>query len=254
MLFFKKKKTMHNLFGSIRNYGLLEGLSLYIQLKNFQIDGIETSKLQYKVHLRPGSTDNCVFKQIFLKQDFNIPILDNIQIQTALDLGANVGMASLFFAHRFPYAKIVGVEPDESNGEMFRRNLHHYPGVEFILGAVWGDYENLVVKDYGKGASGYVTERSSTGEGMSSITISDIMERYHWDNIDILKMDIEGSEKSVFEKNYENWLPKTKILFVELHEQKAPGCSKVFNDAIDKYNFEWSRSGEYEVLINRDLV
>lgn len=247
-------KYMSSFLGSIKNFGMIEGLSLYTKLKNFQIESITTSKLQHKVHLRPGSTDNCVFKQIFLQQDLNIPILDKIQVDTVIDLGANIGLSSLYMANKFPKAKIIGVEPDESNGKMFNINLNHYPNVDFILGAVRGDHEKLEINDYGKGATGYMAEPTKSQNGMSSITISDIMKKYQWDKIDILKMDIEGSEKSVFEKNYEDWLPKTKVLFVELHEQKAPGCTDVIRNAISNYNFEWKSSGEYEVLINKDYV
>lgn len=245
---------MSSFLGSIRNYGLVEGLSLYLKLKNFQIDSITTSKLPYKVHLRPGSTDNCVFKQIFLQQDLNIPILDEIQVETVIDLGANIGLSSLYLANKFPDAKIIGVEPDESNGKMFKMNLNHYPNVDFILGAVRGDHENLEINDYGMGATGYETKPTMSVDGMPSITVSDIMKKYHWDKIDVLKMDIEGSEKSVFERNYKEWLPKTKVLFIELHERKSPGCTDTLKKAISNYNFNWKSSEEYEVLINRDLI
>ncbi len=243
---------MSNFWGSIRHYGLVEGLSLYIKLKNFQRDFITTSKLPHKVHLRPGSTDNCVFKQIFLKQDLNIPILNEIKVDTMLDLGANVGMSSLYLANRFPDIEIIGVEPDESNSKMYKTNLHQYPNVNFILGAVRGDNKKIEMLDLGKGESGYVAKENENG--LPGITISDIMKNNNWSIIDILKMDIEGSEISVFEKNYEGWLPKTKVLFVELHEQKAPGCTETLRCAISNYNFEWQKSGEYEVLINKDLV
>lgn len=243
---------MDNFFGSIRNYGLAEGLSLYIKLKNFQIDSITTSKLKYKVHLRPGSVDNCVFKQIFLKQDLNIPILDEIEVKRALDIGANIGMSSLYLANKFPDAKIIGIEPDTSNGEMFKKNLSHFPNVDFMLGAIRGDNKNVKIMDYGKGESGYVTEENING--FPAITIGDILLKYKWDMVDVIKMDIEGSEKSVFENNCENWLPKTKVLLVELHERKVSGCTKIFNDAVSKYNFKRSKSGEYEVLVNMDLI
>ncbi len=201
---------MDNLIGSLKNYGLVEGLSLYLKLKNFKIDSIETSKLPHKVHLRPGSTDNCVFKQIFLKQDFNIPVL--IQPDTILDLGANIGMSSLYFAERFKSAKIVGVEPDEDNGRMFKKNLLNYPNVSFELAAIRGDNRKVEIKDYGKGASGYVVEENV--DGLPAVTVSDIMKKYGWKRIDLLKMDIEGSEKSVFEGDISGWLPMVKVLFV----------------------------------------
>lgn len=242
---------MDNFIGSLRNYGLIEGISLYIKLKNFQRDSISTSQLKHEVHLRPGSVDNCVFKQIFLKQDLNLPILDEILPETVLDLGANIGMSSLYLANRFPNAKIVGVEPDESNGEMYKKNLIHFPNVNFILAPIRGDHKKVEMKDYGRGESGYVAEESENG--IVSITISDILNQFGWKSIDIIKMDIEGSEKSVFEENYESWLPKTKVLFVELHERKNPGCTEAFNNAVNKFNFQRSKSGEYEVLINQDL-
>lgn len=242
---------MDNLIGSLRNYGLIEGLSLYLKLKNFQIDSIKTSKLEHKVYLRPGSVDNCVFKQIFLKQDLNIPILESFSPKTIIDLGANIGMSSLYLANRFPDAQIVGVEPDEDNGKMYKKNLQFYPNVSFELAAVRGDHKKVEMKDYGRGESGYIAEESENG--IPAITILDIMNKASWETIDVLKMDIEGSEKSVFENDYELWLSKTKVLFVELHERKVPGCTAAFNQATSKYNFQRTKSGEYEVLVNQDF-
>ena len=135
---------------------------------------------------------------------------------------------------------------------MFNKNLSHFPNVDLILGAVRGDNKNVEIMDYGKGESGYVTEENVNG--FAAITIGDILSNYKWDMVDVIKMDIEGSEKSVFETNSEIWLPKTKILFVELHERKAPGCTKIFNDAVSNFNFKRSKSGEYEVLVNLDLL
>ena len=114
---------MDNLLGSLRNFGGIEGLKLYLKLKNFQRDHITISSLPHKVHLRPGSTDNCVFKQIFLKQDLNISALKNYQPTTILDLGAKIGMCSLFMTNKFPDATILGVEPNDANAEMFIKNL-----------------------------------------------------------------------------------------------------------------------------------
>jgi len=244
---------MSNFWGSIRNYGVGEGLSLYFNLKfGSGLDSISTSKLPHKVHFRPGTMDYLIFKQIFLQQDFNISILDEIAVNRILDLGANIGMASLYLKNKFPEANIVGVEPDESNVEMFRRNLEQYQNTDIVLGAIRGDNKKVEMVDYGKGETGYLAEESE--EGIAALTIVDIMKKYQWNHIDILKIDIEGSEKSVFETNFESWLPKTKILFVELHERKAPGCTEVFNHAVSKYNFKRSKSGEYEVLVNLDLI
>ncbi len=243
---------MDNLLGSLRNFGWKEGLMLYLKLKNFQRDHITISTLPHKVHLRPGSTDNCVFKQIFLKQDLNIPVMRIIQQQTILDLGANIGMASLYLTNRFPDADVLGIEPDAANGEMFKKNLNNYLRVEFRLGAIRGDNERVAQVDTGRGQSGY--EMKTDNAGLPAITIGDIIQIYGWQSIDIIKMDIEGSEKSVFEGETESWLPHVKIMFVELHDRKVPGCSAALFNALKKYNFSHEKSGEYEVLINKDLM
>jgi FkbM family methyltransferase len=243
---------LDNLLGSLRNFGWKEGLMLYLKLKNFQRDHITISTLPHKVHLRPGSTDNCVFKQIFLKQDLNIPAMGIIQPQTILDLGANIGMASLYLTNRFPDADVLGIEPDAANGEMFMKNLKNYLRVDFRLGAIRGDNERVTQVDTGRGQSGYEMKTDNTG--LPGITIGDIMQTCGWQSIDIIKMDIEGSEKSVFEGDTDSWLPFVKIMFVELHDRKVPGCRTALFNALKKYNFSHEKSGEYEVLINKDIV
>ena len=109
-----------------------------------------------------------------------------------------------------------------------------------------------MIRESGRGESGCMMEINE--EGIPALTIDDIMARYGWDAVDVIKMDIEGSEKSVFEGDYTNWLPKTRVLFTGLHEHKSPGCTKVLNDVLKNYNFERDKSDEYEVFINRDLI
>lgn len=72
---------------------------------------------------------------------------------------------------------------------------------------------------------------------VSAISILDIMDFYKIEYIDILKIDIEGSEMELFENNYEGWLSKTKVLIIELHDSKRNGASKSFFKAISNYNF-----------------
>jgi hypothetical protein len=42
-----------------------------------------------------------------------------------LDLGANIGTTMVYFAHRYPAARIVGVEMDPDNARLCRRNIAH---------------------------------------------------------------------------------------------------------------------------------
>jgi tRNA1(Val) A37 N6-methylase TrmN6 len=55
---------------------------------------------------------------------------------TIVDAGANIGMASIFFAQKYPDAKIIAVEAEASNFAMLARNVQPYPG---SLESRWGD-------------------------------------------------------------------------------------------------------------------
>jgi hypothetical protein len=59
-------------------------------------------------------------------------------------------------------------------------------------------------------------------------------------------MDIEGAEKDVFTSNYESWLPKVKVMIVELHGQ---GARDAFYNAVKDENFVKFEQGENLVCI-----
>lgn len=80
------------------------------------------------------------------------------------------------------------------------------------------------------------------------------MREQGWATIDILKLDIEGSEKEVFESNYAYWLPRTRAIFLEMHDQMRKGASKAVFKAISEFNFSFSMNHENLIFINQDLV
>jgi hypothetical protein len=72
--------------------------------------------------------------------------------------------------------------------------------------------------------------------------------------IDILKIDIEGSEKEIFENGFEDLIPVTKLIIVETHDRYKPGTSKAVFSAIGKNDFSLELSGENLILYNNALV
>jgi hypothetical protein len=75
------------------------------------------------------------------------------------------------------------------------------------------------------------------------------MEEFGIKYIDILKIDIEGSEMELFHSNYENWLPRTKMILIELHERLLPGSSESFYKTLSQYNHSTSKLGE-NLIVN----
>ncbi len=75
--------------------------------------------------VRPKTSDFSTFRQIFMDHEYDFKLLDVPNI--IVDAGANIGLASLFFAQRFPSAKIFALEPDHSNFEMLMKNTNRHP-------------------------------------------------------------------------------------------------------------------------------
>ena len=64
--------------------------------------------------------------------------------RTLVDAGANIGLASLYFANRFPSANIIAIEPEQSNFDLLRKNVAPYETITPIRAALW--HENGIIK------------------------------------------------------------------------------------------------------------
>lgn len=237
----------------INGYGLVTGLRLYFYTKNVPPNGIQLPFLKHRVHLRKAMSDRLMFEQLFLKKEYDIEI--PFEPKTIIDLGANAGFASIFFANRFPEAKIVCLEPDEENYQLTKKNTAAYQNITALKGAIWHKTERLKVVDHGHGEAAYMVEPG--GEDAAAVqayTVKDIMTLMNITEIDVLKIDIEGAEKEIFETGYETWLPFTKVLIAETHDRYKKGTSKAVFSSICKYDFSLELSGENLVLYNNNLL
>jgi FkbM family methyltransferase len=204
-----------------------------------------------KIFIRPKTTDSQMFSQIFKKKEysFNWPIKNPRFI---LDCGANVGYASIWFSNVFPNCKIVAIEPDSKNFDILKKNVEGYPNVFPLKGAIWKENCFLQIKDIGLGECGYVVEKTSvkSSNTIKAYNIKDILEMFGEEKIDILKIDIEGSEKEVFSKNT-SWIDSFKILVIEIHDNIKKGCSEAVKNKITKDKFIEERNGENQIFIRK---
>lgn len=74
-------------------------------------------RLQYPdLEIRPGTSDMAVFRKIFLQREYSLECGQKPKL--IIDGGANVGYASIFFAHKYPSAHIIAIEPEKRNYQM----------------------------------------------------------------------------------------------------------------------------------------
>jgi FkbM family methyltransferase len=236
----------------IDKLGLKDGLKFYTAVKKKTANSIQFSFLNQPVFFRGIYSDYAMFEQIFIEKQYQLPI--TINAQSIIDLGANVGYASVYFANKFPNAKIISLEPEKNNHATAATNTKNYANITLIHGAIWDKSEDINLVDNGLGEAGYMVEKGSGDNIIRGYTVDEIMQLMNTTLIDILKIDIEGAEKEIFESNYENWIPNTKIIIVETHDRYRKGTSKAIFNTIGKYDFSLHLSGENLILINNNLV
>lgn len=152
--------------------------------------------------------------------------------RTIIDVGANIGTSAIYFAKKYPDARIYAVEPENGNFEMLTKNIVNYENITPVKAAIWGSADKRVIKNRDTGHWGYTisdTQNSatSTSQEIDCVTISDLMREHQINKIDILKMDIEGGEKDVLENSSE-WIHSVDVMTVELHDRICMGCDRAF--------------------------
>jgi FkbM family methyltransferase len=193
-------------------------------------------------YIRIPSSDALTYWQVFVDREYEVVV--NKQPAVIMDAGANIGLASIYFAARFPTAQIFAIEPEESNFEMLTRNVAPYKNVTAIHAALWNENKEINLVDPGLGNSGFMTSDGHDKKCVTSkhlvkaMTIDRIIDEYNIENIDILKIDVEGAEMEIFE-NPLLWIDRVDSLIVELHERMRPGCSINLNRAISGFAHKW---------------
>jgi FkbM family methyltransferase len=112
-----------------------------------------------------------------------------------VDLGANVGAATLYFHARFPDAHIYAVEADPETAQRLRRNVSDIPNVEVLQCGVGGRTRRASFeRSWRSSASRLAVGPAPSGIEIDVYSFDDLLDRCGIDRVDFLKIDIEGAE------------------------------------------------------------
>ena len=174
--------------------------------------------VRFVVRSNNGS-DAFIFGEVFNHLYYQLGL--SRQPKTILDLGANAGFVSVYFARAYPDAQIACVEPMPDNARVLRRNLelNSVPARVFPAAAAVEDGQVVMEvfhRDYGhRIIDGSSPEGAQTLE-VPALSIPTIQRELGWDRIGLLKVDIEGYEKELLNKHCQ-WLRTVDAMCVECH-------------------------------------
>jgi FkbM family methyltransferase len=232
----------------LANHLLLNNITLKKHYKH------KTIYFPQEVKLRPSpSSDFSVFLQVFYDEQY-APIIslckwNNIEVNTILDFGANIGLTSIYFNKKYNNAAIYAVEPDDQNFEMLKRNTERINNIYIDKKAIWSHETSLTPSFEEQSDWGKTFKESPLvlADNIEAISINHFLLNKQLEIIDILKIDIEGAEKQVFEGDV-SFLKNVKIIAIEIHEEQI---KKTFIQNILLNNkFILQEAGELLIGIN----
>jgi FkbM family methyltransferase len=203
--------------------------------------------LAHEVLMRPRSTDVPMYHSIFTTPQYDVPLLQ--EPATIFDCGGNVGYAAVWFALRYPRARIFSVEPDKHNYSLLVRNTSPYTNIVPVHSALWNADTSLDVVDIGQGDCSFET-REATHDSAHAVvgrtlafSIATLMKLLNVEQVDFMKVDIEGAEQQLFAGDL-GWLKSVGVIAIEFHDERCLGLRERFDGIAPQFFSHKAQFGE----------
>jgi FkbM family methyltransferase len=149
---------------------------------------------------------------------------------------------------------VIAVEPEANNFRLLEYNTAAYRNIRRINKALWPRHGNLVIENPSDQPHAFRVREvdRATADSIPAITIQELLHLVGADSVDLLKLDVEGAEKELFEDSgSKSWLAQAHALIVEPHDRFKPGCTAAIERAVIGQDFRRSQVGESLLFIRR---
>lgn len=190
-----------------------------------------------RAHMRWCRSDVAIFHEVYGEQAYEIDFESLLgDVRTVVDVGAHIGLASLFFRARFPAARLVSVEPLPHNAVVLERNRRrHAHDWSVVVGAVgagatvtlhwsrWWSSGSAVESIGSARQSDPRRPEHRVAEAALTVATVDVDTLVPDGAIDVLKLDVEGAEEQLLAGRDAAWLRRVRCLLVEVHDKYVDG-------------------------------
>lgn len=186
------------------------------------------------IFLRKTQSDLSTFTEVFVDRVYEAPYERWCRdVSTVVDLGSNIGLSPLFFHARFQRAKVLCVEPVAENAAVLRLNRgprdwivceeavsHDGAPQDLFVSEMWASSTTVpAVADARRQRPNRLESRARESvRRVPSVTIPQLLQTYGLERVDVMKMDVEGTEADIFgERSDLSWLRQVAVLVIDVH-------------------------------------
>jgi FkbM family methyltransferase len=220
------------LLKTCRDWSTVSAMKLHTAESTADVLPLRFRALQNPVLYRPGSTDISVAWELFHLREYECS--RPWSYRTVVDCGANVGMFLAFVLMKLERGLLqyAGVEADPDSFRLLERQVRALDlgaRSHLIHAAAWHADGDVWFDDEGPSWARHV--RESGGRRVRALSIDSILDEAGLAECDLLKLDIEGGERTVLPQ-MKTWGPRVGTVVAELHDGlDYPWFASIADDA-----------------------
>jgi len=179
------------------------------------------NKKEVNLSLRP--VDVIILREMFEWQDYKVMQKYEYKPKVIWDIGANVGLAGLYFYCLYPEAMIVGFEPSDKEYNLACKNYKNIPRHKIFNIALGKENTSANFLSDTKRAGGQCLEMHRPNadyfwerKQVSVRRAESLIEAQECDIPDMLKIDVEGGEYDVL-TGFSEYLHYVREIMIEIH-------------------------------------
>lgn len=181
------------------------------------------------VYYRASTSDMTLIYEVLLKSEYKSEyyLPTGFSPKIILDIGANIGITSIYLINKFPNAKIFSFEPLLENYDILKKNTENYKNIKVFNFGLGKNNETLDIflsddsANFGGGSlfpeAGGTCNRKVKCEIRN---IQDTLAELNIKAIDLIKIDTEGAEFDILTSLSNKYLQDVKWITGELHGYK----------------------------------
>ncbi|MFC1722214.1 FkbM family methyltransferase [Patescibacteria group bacterium] len=196
-----------------------------------------------KLYLRPNSVDRWIATENLIYDAYRTETFPEHYFETVIDLGANIGAATIFFLNKYSEANLIAIEPNPENFKQLNKNVSLNKLDDKVT-----EIEAAISNSTSKEVTLYLNEDHAANSVTVGSGKSIKVKNFNFRELEkfikgrtLLKMDIEGAEAEFFQEKYLKTLKMFDHIFFEYHNLSQ----KINGDEIEKF-IRKNNLGTYE--------
>ncbi|MAG26902.1 hypothetical protein CMI47_15290 [Candidatus Pacearchaeota archaeon] len=196
--------------------------------------------IKYKV--RAKTTDRFIINEIWIHNSYTPKGFEIKESDTVLDIGAHIGVFSIFASHLSKNGKVYSFEPFQENFNLLKDNINLNETKNIIP-------INKAISNKNSKQSLFISESENKGSGslhqnnnskkvtIEAISLQSFLKEYKIKTIDFLKIDCEGAEYEILYNCPKNLLQKIKKISMEYHNLSKENNGSALKKFLEENGF-----------------